>query len=98
MPEIIYPSKEMCNSQLKKLMCLKYLILKTPFNFFSIFSWYFIVLRLPITHVFSYLQQELFLFWLFQPFLFCISFYNFKKENILNIFSIDLILFQIKAL
>ena len=29
---------------------------------------------------------------------FCVCFYSFKKENILGIFSIDLVLFQVKAL
>ena len=38
-------------SQLKKLMRLKYLILETPYTFFSIFSWYFIVL-----HTFNFLS------------------------------------------
>ena len=33
------------DSQLKKLIRLKYLILETPYTFFSIFSWYFIVLH-----------------------------------------------------
>ena len=28
------------------MRCLKYLILETPYNFFSIFSWYFIVLHI----------------------------------------------------
>ena len=47
MSELIYSSKEMCriSSQLKKLTRLKYLILETPYTFFSILSWYFIVLR-----------------------------------------------------
>ena len=39
------------DSQLKKLMRLKYLILETPYTFFSIFSWYFIVL-----HTFNFLS------------------------------------------
>ena len=33
------------DSQLKKLIRLKYLILETPYTFFSIFSWHFIVLH-----------------------------------------------------
>ena len=33
------------DSQLKKLIRLRYLILETPYTFFSIFSWYFIVLH-----------------------------------------------------
>ena len=39
------------DSQLKKLIRLKYLILETPYTFFSIFSWYFIVL-----HTFDFLS------------------------------------------
>ena len=33
-------------SQLKKLIRLKYLILEIPYTFFSIFSWYFIVIHI----------------------------------------------------
>ena len=45
--KLLYSWKRMCriDSQLKKLIHLKYLILETPYNFFSIFSWYFIVLH-----------------------------------------------------
>ena len=45
--QLLYPSKGMCriDSQLKKLIRLKYLILETPYTFFSIFKWYFIVLH-----------------------------------------------------
>ena len=41
--KFLYSSKEMCriDSQLKKLIGLKYLILATPDNFFSILSWCF---------------------------------------------------------
>ena len=41
--QLLYSSKGMCriDSQLKKLIRLKYLILETPYTFFSIFSWYF---------------------------------------------------------
>ena len=44
---LLYSSKGMCriDSQSKKLIRLKYLILATPYTFFSIFSWYFIVLH-----------------------------------------------------
>ena len=35
----------MIDSQLKKLICLKYVILETPYTFFSILSCYFIVLH-----------------------------------------------------
>ena len=50
--KLLYSSKGMCriNSQFKKLILLKYLILETPYTFFSIFSWYFIVL-----HTFNFL-------------------------------------------
>ena len=45
--KLLYSSKGMCriDSQLKRLIRLKYLILETPYTFFSIFSWYFIVLH-----------------------------------------------------
>ena len=82
----------MCSidSQLKKLIRLKYLILETPYTFFSIFSWYFIVLHtlnflLPINNN-NFSSLSLFAFVLKRKYLF------------LNIFSIDLILFQVKAL
>ena len=41
--KLLCSSKGMCRSgsQLKKLIRLKYLILETPYTFFSIFSWYF---------------------------------------------------------
>ena len=41
--KLLYSSKGMCriDNQLKKLIRLKYLILETPYTFFSIFSWYF---------------------------------------------------------
>ena len=44
---LLYSSRGMCriDSQSKKLIRLKYLILETPYTFFSIFSWYFIVLH-----------------------------------------------------
>ena len=44
--KLLYSWKGMyrIDSQLKKLIRLKYLILETPYNFFSIFSWYIIVL------------------------------------------------------
>ena len=45
--KFLYSSKGMCSidSQLKKLIRLKYLILKTAYTFFSILGWYFIVLH-----------------------------------------------------
>ena len=101
--KLLYSSKGMCriDSQLKKLIRLKYLILETPYTFFFIFSWYFIVLHtLNFLSVFSYYQPQLFLFWLFQPFLFlCLFLQRQKRKKLfLNIFIIDLILFQVKTL
>ena len=75
----------MIDSQLKKMIPLKYLILETPYTFFSIFKWYFIVLHTLnfLSLMFSIVNNKnFFLFWLFQPFLFCVYFYNSKKENI----------------
>ena len=45
--KLLYLSKGMCkiDSQSKKWIRLKYLILETYYTFFSIFSWYFIVLH-----------------------------------------------------
>ena len=89
--KLLYSSKGMCriDSQLKKLIRLKYLILETPYTFFSIFSWYFIVLHTLnfLSPMFSGINNNNFsFFWLFQPFLFCVCFYNFKKENIFKYF------------
>ena len=41
--KLLYSSKAMCGieSQFKKMIHLKYLVLETPYTFFSIFSWYF---------------------------------------------------------
>ena len=45
--KLLYLSKGMCkiDSQLKKFIRLKYLIIETPFTFFSMFSWYSTVLH-----------------------------------------------------
>ena len=45
--KLIYSWQAVCriDSWLKKLIRLKYLILETPYNFFSAFNWYFIVLH-----------------------------------------------------
>ena len=85
--KLLYSSKGMCriDSQLKRLIRLKYLILETPYTFFSIFSWYFIVLHILnfLSPMLSGINHNKFsFFWLFQPFLFCVCFCNFKKENI----------------
>ena len=56
--KFLYSSNEMCrvDSQLKKLIILKYLMLETPCTFFSIFSWYFSFTHTEhsITYVFGY--------------------------------------------
>ena len=85
--KLLYSSKGMCriDSQLKRLIRLKYLILETPYIFFSTFSWYFIVLHILnfLSPMFSGINHNKFsFFWLFQPFLFCVCFCNFKKDNI----------------
>ena len=82
----LYSSKvNKIDSQLKKLIRLKYLILETTYTFFSIFSWYVIVLHtlnFP-SPMFSVINNNNFSFFrLFQAFLFCACFYNFKTENI----------------
>ena len=89
--KLLYPSKGMCRigSQLKKLIRLKYLILETPYTFFSIFSWYFIVL-----HTLNFLS----------PMFSGINNNNFSFSNhsffvfVFTVFGIDLILFKVKAL
>ena len=80
---LLYSSKGMCriDSQLKKMIRLKYLILETPYTFFSIFSWYFIVL-----HTLNFLS----------PILSGINSNNFSFFDF-SFFSIDLILSQVKA-
>ena len=89
--KLLYPSKGMCRigSQLKKLIRLKYLILETPYSFFSIFCWYFLVL-----HTLNFLS----------PMFSGINNNNFSFSNhsffvfVFTIFGIDLILFKVKAL
>ena len=51
------------DSQSKKLIHLKYLILETPYTFFSIFSWNssFTHTERSVTYVFRYWQQQPFL-------------------------------------
>ena len=55
------------DSQLKKLIRLKYLILETPYTFFSIFSWYFIVLHTLnfLSPMFSVINNNNFSFFVF---------------------------------
>ena len=91
--EFLYSSKGMCriDIQLKKIIRLKYLILETPYTFFSIFSWFFSFTHLTLYHLcFQVLTTTTFPFLAFPTFPFVFLFSNFKKENIiLNIFSID---------
>ena len=66
----LYSSKAMCrtDSQLKKLIRLKYLILETPYTFFSILIWYFRVLHTLnfLSSMFSDIDNNsLSFFWLF---------------------------------
>ena len=97
--KLLYSSKGMyrIDSQLKKLIRLKYLILGTLYTFFSIFSWYFIVLN-----SFNFLSPMLcfhVFFFGFPSFSFFVFvFTTLEKKISLNIFSIDLILFHVKAL
>ena len=68
------------DSQLKKLIRLKYLILETPYTFFTIFSWYFIVL-----HTLNFLSSNcnIFFFFGFSKFSFFVfGFTTLKKEII----------------
>ena len=86
------------DSQLKKLIRLKYLIYQTPYTFFSIFIWYF-----SFTHtspMFSGIASNNFSFFGFSNRSFFVFVFTtfFKKILFLNIFSIYLILFQVKAL
>ena len=88
--KLLYSSKGMCriDSQLKKLIRLKYLILETPYTFFSIFSWYFIVLHTLnfLSPLFSGINNNNFSFFGFSNLSFFVCFYNFKKENISKYF------------
>ena len=72
--KLLYSSKGMCriDSQLKKLIRLKYLILETPYTFFSIFSWYSVVLHTLIFTMFSGTATFPFLAFLTFPFFVCI--------------------------
>ena len=90
-------SKGMCRID-SQLIRLKYLILEKPYNFFSIFSWYFIVLNF-LSPMFSGINNNNFSFFGFFNFsFFTFVFTTLTKKVFLNIFSIDLILFQVKAL
>ena len=94
--KLLYSSKGMfrIDSPLKKLIRLKYLILETPYTFFSIFSWYFIVLHTLnfISPMFSGINNNFTFFEFFQTFFFVIVFTTLKKKIfIFKYFSIDLI-------
>ena len=89
------------DGQLKKLIRLKYLILETSYTFFSIFSWYFTVLytRNFLSAMYSGINNNNFSFFgFFNLSFFVFVFITLKNKIFLNIFSIDLILFQVKAL
>ena len=83
--KLLYLSKGMCktDSQLKKFIRLKYLIIETSFTFFSIFSWYFTVLHTLkfLSPMFSVINNNNFSF-LVCPTFFCVYFQNLKKEYI----------------
>ena len=100
--KLLYSSKGICriDSRLKKLIGLKYLIFGTPYTFFSIFSRCFIVLhRLNfLSPMFSGINDNNFSFFSFSNLSFFVFVFTTLKYIFLNIFSIDLILFQIKAL
>ena len=86
--KLLYSSKGMWRID-SQMISLKYLILETLYTFFSVFSWYFIVLHTLnfLSPMLSGINNNYFpFFWLFQTFLFCVCFYNFKKENSLKYF------------
>ena len=70
------------DSQFKKMIYFKYLILETPYTL-SLYSAGILVLHTlnTISPMFSGINNN-FLFWLFQPFLFCACFYDLLKESI----------------
>ena len=73
------------DSQLKKNMRLKYLILETHDTFLSIFSWYFTVLNTLnlLSTVFSGIKNNNFSFFLaFPTFPFCVFVFTTLKKKI----------------
>ena len=77
------------DTQSKRLIRLKYLIIETPYTFLSIFGWYFKVLdRLNfLSSMFSGINNNNFLFfWLVQSFLFCVCFLQLKKKIVFKYF------------
>ena len=85
--KLLYSSKGMCriDSQLKKLIRLKYLILETPYTFFSIFSWYFIVLHTLnfLSPMFSSINNNNFSFFGFSNHSFFVFVFATLKKKIL---------------
>ena len=84
--KLLYSSKRMCriDSQLKKLIRLKYLILETPYTFFSIFSWYFIVLHTLnfLSPMFSGINNNNFSFFGFSNLSFFVFVFTTLKKKI----------------
>ena len=77
------------DSQLKKLIRLKYLILETTYIFFSLFSRYFSFKHVlnTLSPMFSGINNNNFSFFGFSNFsFFCVCSYNFRKENIFKYF------------
>ena len=98
--KLLYSSKGMWMID-SQMVSLKYLILETLYTFFSIFSWHFIVLHTLnfLSPMFSGINNNNFSFFGFSNLSFFVFvFTTLKKKIFLNIFSIDLILFQVKAL
>ena len=102
--KLLYSSKGMCwiDSQLKKLIHLKHLILETSYTFFSIFCWYFIVVHTLkfLPPMFLGINNNNFSFFGFSNLSFFVFVFTTLKSKylFLNIFKNDLILFQVKAL
>ena len=84
--KLLYSSKGMCriDNQLKKLIRLKYLILETPYTFFSIFSWYFIVLHTLnfLSPMFSGINNNNFSFFGFSNLSFFVFVFTTLKKKI----------------
>ena len=76
------------DSQSKKLIHLKYLILETPYTFFSIFSWYFSFTHTEhVSPVFSVINNNNLSFFCLKDIqkmlqYFCVCFYRFENENV----------------
>ena len=84
--KLLYSSKGMfrIDSQLKKMIHLKYLILETPYTFFSIFSWYFIVLHTLnfLSFLFSGINNNNFSFFGFSNLSFFVFVFTTLKKKI----------------